>query len=214
MTTPLQKLESVAAEDDDGVRWVRASRAMEALGLHRGTYIHWRKRGHCLTVNHIITKRRRTCTDGVIVALRYDEVVRAYKSRRKVRNWSRADVEFLEDWYAVRSIPWIAQKLDRTEVAIKEKVKDLGMSLAPTNGSLGVGEVSTILGVPRSRVKVWFQRHPRELRNRSRSVSKLMSTSPKRVMAFLHNHPRIKRLIEQRRIDYMDTLASPIRRPK
>lgn len=50
------------------------------------------------------------------------------------RNWSKEDVNFLEDKWGVVSIPYIAKKLNRSINAIREKANRLGLDSFINNG--------------------------------------------------------------------------------
>ena len=53
MDSVLKKLDEIAAADEDGVKWVRATHAMYVLNVPKSSYISWRDRkGYCKTVRY------------------------------------------------------------------------------------------------------------------------------------------------------------------
>jgi predicted transcriptional regulator len=66
------------------------------------------------------------------------------------RNWTKAEINYLQDKWGVISVKSIAKNLNRTETAIMLKAKRIGLGGAYNTGNyLNAYEVSLIMGVDR-----------------------------------------------------------------
>lgn len=204
----MQALERIAVTDDDGQSWVRARTAMLALGVPRGAYVRWVETGQCVNVRRVRCDPQKGATKGVILLLRTDEVMAAYDQHRRRKRWTRADIEFVEDWYGRRTKKWIAKKLGRTERSVKSKALELGLSVMDADGMLCVREIADLLAVSVPCVQQWFARFYSELKARPKEVSVYRVTTAKKLIAFLDNHPRIARNIEPSRVEWVRFLAT------
>ena len=204
--TILEVIKHLILEDDDGSQWVRATHAMEALGLNRSTYRRWSKRGHIPSLRTINVPRCKRAPHGEATILLVDELLSAYAQHKYARRWPKRDEEFVEDWYGIRSDEWIAGQLNRTIKSIKVKASELGLNKKETGGMLCTKEIVRLTGISKARINHWLNKNPR-LCTRPRAVSRYIIVKPSRLVQGLKQSPKLWDEIEPRRQRYLEQLA-------
>lgn len=157
--TTAQALEAAAVTDEHGVRWVRQSAALRAIGCSHSYLRHATEHGKLIT-QCIRVQRQAKATSGIIRVHRLDtllEVAQRWKSGSK-RHWTDEEDDMLCDMLGRFSMDFICRKLNRSEHAIQCRMKMLGTTPRTNSGWYTTHDAARALHCSPTTVKNWISR--------------------------------------------------------
>lgn len=119
------------------------------------------------------------------------DVVREYAYKNKISNnryWTKEEEEFLENKYGILTISGIAKKLGRSNRAVTDKIKQMGIGSFTENADgIHLAEVSRLVGRDKETIKrTWVRRGLKIYKKgkfsiiREKDLAKFMKENPER----------------------------------
>ncbi|MEM9110568.1 MAG: hypothetical protein AAGC72_11145 [Planctomycetota bacterium] len=195
-----------ASAQYNGQLIIRASTAMDIIGLPRATYCNWANQRQLRRVRITCTRSRKAPT-GEIVALWLDDLLDCWDAHKSRRKWQRHEVDLLEDYYGSRTNQWIAKQIGRSARSVQSKANQLGLHMRTAQGYICASELARLLRVSVGRVREWFSRRKNPLK-RVRTASRrwLLVRLPV-LLAWLIDNPRILANLDPKRVAVLRNMA-------
>jgi len=193
-----------------GERWVSATRAMRIIGCPRATYHNWHThRG--LPIKHVKCKRTRKTPNGVIACVPLRGLLDCVAQYDARPDWSHDEDELIEERYGQWRTATIADKLGRSERAVRDRANHLGLTLTSAQGLLNTADVARLLDVTPSRVNHWCNGCEPALKHRRvPSGRAYIQIDPEDLLAFLQRRADIASRISHQAMRRLQRRAMPL----
>lgn len=200
----VERLEAAAVEFD-GTRIIRAGKAARIIGCPPGIQTGWINSGRITPLRGRVTPSQAT-PNGRVTGWPLAQAVNCGLSYRRLsRHWTDEDDDALLGLLGTVPIDEVAQRLERTACAVRQRGYELGVCETNAQGLMTVGVTGELCGVSPVTVRSWCSRmSPRLKHSRLPTSRREYMVSLDALTPFFRAHPdKFNRLSKasQRRIE-------------
>jgi len=185
----VERLEAAAVEVH-GERLIRACVAARIIGCAAGMQTTWINNGRITPSRARVTPSQRN-PSGWVTGWPLAQAINCGLSHHRMsRPWTEEDEDQLMEMLGTRPIEEVAELLDRSVCAVRERYRQLGVTETDAQGLMTVGVAASLCGVAPVTVRKWCtDRVPRLHHTRLPSRRRNYMISIDALGAFFRRHP-------------------------